>query len=744
MAQTAWRLPKLPFVSVFLQLAQFCFMSNFLFIFQRLNQFFPVLAVGVCMCLATIACQLPENLQPQAVATATPLGVEEVRQLIEDGYRHYKAGNFKIAEASFTLALDRDPQNADAHYGKGASLLALGDFAEAKQALDKAIEYNYQPLTFAYQTRGAIWLELKEPQQALSDFQEGVRLSPQDAAAYYNRGRAYNALKDYLKAVADFNRAIELDITQSAFYTERANAYVGLGDLELAMADFGRAIQIAPNDGLAYLSRAQAYLHQKEFANAALDLGKVTELEPQNANAYYLLAVALNGTSNKFQEALQAAAQAQVLGYQPESNLAAVRGIAYQQLGQTDSAIAELTQAIQASPTAEVYFHLASALVDKKEFAQAMPYFDQAVQMDAQNAAYVMARGINRHRQNDIEGAIADYTQALNLDPQLATGYYNRGLAYRTVDGALALQDLNKAIELKPDYDVAYFSRGNVQHTLGNYTAAVSDFEKALSLGFARPSLAWFGKGLALQALANYAEAKTALDEAIRLDPSNVLAYYQRSEVFTQLGETAAAEADLQVYAQNAPQTLETYLNLTAAYRKAGLFEQALAALSSAIALNPTDLTLLIQRGDLYMSQQNYTAALADFDAAINTNPTFALAYGSRGVLHWQEKNYEQALADLGKAIEYEYSPLSWAYTSRASVYSEQLLWNEAIADYTEALEIDANYTRALLGRGLAYQAIDNRDPALADLRRVLELETDPALRQQAEQHIAEIEGLSR
>src|SRR5437667_9864535 len=73
-------------------------------------------------------------------------------------------------------------------------------------------------------------------------------------------------------------------------------------------------------------------------------------------------------------------------------------------------------------------------------------------------------RGNAKGAAGDLDGAIADYTHALQLDPKLAEAYYNRGNAKRDkdeLDGAIA--DYNRAIELNPKYAAAYNNRGNAK-----------------------------------------------------------------------------------------------------------------------------------------------------------------------------------------------------------------------------------------------------------------------------------------
>ena len=61
----------------------------------------------------------------------------------------------------------------------------------------------------------------------------------------------------------------------------------------------------------------------------------------------------------------------------------------------------------------------------------------------------------------DLDGAITDYSKAIEIFPQLTGAYYGRGSALRDkgdLDGAIA--DYSKAIEIKPIFTDAYYARG--------------------------------------------------------------------------------------------------------------------------------------------------------------------------------------------------------------------------------------------------------------------------------------------
>ena len=104
---------------------------------------------------------------------------------------------------------------------------------------------------------------------------------------------------------------------------------------------------------------------------------------------------------------------------------------------------------------------------------------------DAQSAEVFFKRGNAKKKSGDNQGAITDYTKAIETNPQYAAAYYNRGNAksdLKDYQGAIA--DYNKAIEINPQYADAYSNLGIAKGIGFNDTkGACSDFRKAASLG---------------------------------------------------------------------------------------------------------------------------------------------------------------------------------------------------------------------------------------------------------------------
>ena len=91
--------------------------------------------------------------------------------------------------------------------------------------------------------------------------------------------------------------------------------------------------------------------------------------------------------------------------------------------------------------------------------------------------------GINYRDQEKWDEAITAYTKAIELDPEFAAAYNNRGYAYfRKADIEAALADFTKAIELEPKQTAPYENRAWTYINAGDYDKALLDLQKALEV----------------------------------------------------------------------------------------------------------------------------------------------------------------------------------------------------------------------------------------------------------------------
>jgi tetratricopeptide (TPR) repeat protein len=109
--------------------------------------------------------------------------------------------------------------------------------------------------------------------------------------------------------------------------------------------------------------------------------------------------------------------------------------------------------------------------------------FDRAIKADPKDDAPYYNRAQAKWLKKDAAGAIADYTRAIELGSTNPAAYNNRGNARaenNDQDGAIA--DYTRAIELKPDYARAYYNRAVAKKEKGDASGAAADFKHAQEL----------------------------------------------------------------------------------------------------------------------------------------------------------------------------------------------------------------------------------------------------------------------
>jgi Tfp pilus assembly protein PilF len=127
-----------------------------------------------------------------------------------------RSGKTEEALAEFNRAVELDPHNAQAFYG-----------------------------------RGLLYQANKQHQPAIEDFTAANGLTPQRAEPMLGRAVSYLALDKVNEAVADLDEAVQADPQNGQIWTTRGLAYERLGERTKAADSYGRAISLRPRDEAA-------------------------------------------------------------------------------------------------------------------------------------------------------------------------------------------------------------------------------------------------------------------------------------------------------------------------------------------------------------------------------------------------------------------------------------------------------------------------------------------------------------
>jgi lipoprotein NlpI len=153
-------------------------------------------------------------------------------------------------------------------------------------------------------------------------------------------------------------------------------------------------------------------------------------------------------------------------------------------------------------------------------------------------------RGNAYSNKSDLDRAIADYGEAIKLDPKLAAAYADRCGTYTTKgNDDLAMTDCNQAIQLDPKLALAYLNRGYLYDIADDLDRSIADDSEAIRLD-PKSMISYSNRGTAYRNKGDLDHAIADFGEALKLDPKDALSYHSRGLAYFYGGNPAKALAD--------------------------------------------------------------------------------------------------------------------------------------------------------------------------------------------------------
>ncbi len=184
------------------------------------------------------------------------LGTTAFAQTAEDLARArdlYRGKNFQEAEKVLRQVLAAEPDNAEAGYWLGLSLLELRKFDEAEQVLRKAEENRPEGpeamprIDMIRVGLARSFMERDRLGDAQAALDEAVRVNADNPDAHFYRGMLEARRKDYAASARAMDKVIELDPKNAYAYYYAGLAYNQIKRPDLVVQRLQMFLKLAPD-----------------------------------------------------------------------------------------------------------------------------------------------------------------------------------------------------------------------------------------------------------------------------------------------------------------------------------------------------------------------------------------------------------------------------------------------------------------------------------------------------------------
>lgn len=395
------------------------------------------------------------------------------------------------------------------------------------------------------------------------------------------------------------------------------------------------------------------------------------------------------------------------------------RGLIYRKLKDFISASADFERAELLNPYIIHSFEFqGDVLLATNDIPKAIQYYTNAIALDLEYHPPLLKRSRAYRKTNKPSWALKDLNRVVNLAPNIADGYHNRGETYIELgDYDAALADYDKLLSLNPEVLAVLIRRGEIYQEVGNIEKGCQDFYRACELGNC-------------DELRKATYQQTCVSsEPLKAEPWSTQCY---EAVVQGDWEQAIQAGSLAIYYN--PNGINPYINRAWAFAEIGFFEEALADVNQALILVPNNTFALNNRGLVYERKGDREQASNDYLRACELGfETACKNYLSvnkpkqneepliekllrQGGIQYRDKQWQTAINLTTQAIQDE--PMSYqAYAMRAAAFSQIDQYQKAINDCNRAIQINPSYGLAYNNRGYALERMNKREEALVDYR---------------------------
>lgn len=251
-------------------------------------------------------------------------------------------------------------------------------------------------------------------QLALENYLKAIDLNNQNKSAIHDAGRCYEELGNFEQAIVYYTLAINVDSLYAKAYRSRGFAQYKTNDFENALRDYQKSLKIEPNNATAYSNSGAICEELCDIKMARDYYYKTLELNPDHYGVMTSLADIEFDLAN-YKSCIDLCYKA--IGNLDENKDSphATLGLAYTAIEKYDSAIVQLTIALDLKKDCHTFNNRGYALSCLDKYQEAILDFNLAIKLDSLVPAFYLNRADAFYGLKKYKKAILDYDRSIEI-----------------------------------------------------------------------------------------------------------------------------------------------------------------------------------------------------------------------------------------------------------------------------------------------------------------------------------------
>jgi tetratricopeptide (TPR) repeat protein len=467
--------------------------------------------------------------------------------------------------------------------------------------------------------RAAIELAGGHVDSAEKDLHEALQIEPRNTVLLLNYANLLRKTDRKDEARKTYQQALAIDPSSGAALGALGYLSRETGDFDASRGYFQELAKKHPDDYVAYLALGDLDSETRHFEEAEHNYEQAFERSPDNP---LIVAGAMNAALEGHQtnQAKQWLTRASATVRQDPQVMREHERYLTITGNYAESADLGYQVVDKLPKDREAVDYLAYDLLFLKRSDEAMKVVQRFQPVLTNDRDLSLIAGYVDAQRGENEAAVRAFTHALEIDPQMAVGYMNRGYVYNDMRLATkAEQDFRKALELNPKYGEAHLGLAYALVQLRSSSAALKEAEIATGLLPDSESL-HLVKAEAYRQRAMLTPAETEYKKALKLNPLSSTTYIALADVEYRARKYASAAVTLQSALTAVPNNAMILAQLGRAYARLGRSADALQAVNSAERAGGKDYKVLLVAADALRILNHRDQAMTVYARALESS----------------------------------------------------------------------------------------------------------------------------